>query len=78
MTPTPELSDAQKKGQRLFMTGMGLVMGGIILGGGIAMVFYFLSNRPAAMVAGLLAVLAIVAGVVVQFQGAKLLRSKPT
>jgi len=78
MTPTPEISDAQKKGQKLFMTGMGLVMGGLVFGGGLAMVFYFLGNRPAAMIAGLLAGLAIVAGIVVQFQGAKLLRSKPT
>ena len=31
MTPTPEISAAQKKGQKLFMTGMALVMGGMIV-----------------------------------------------
>ncbi len=76
MTPTPELSAAQKKGQKLFMTGMALVMGGLIFGGGLAMVFYFLGIRPAAMAAGLFGALLAVAGVWLQISGARLLRSK--
>jgi hypothetical protein len=78
MTPTPELSAAQKKGQKLFMTGMALVMGGMIFGGGLAMVFYFLGQRPAAMAAGLLGAGAAVVGVWLQISGARLLRSKST
>ena len=76
MTPTPELSAAQKKGQKLFMIGMALVMGGMIFGGGLAMVFYFLGQRPAAMAAGLLGAGFAMAGVWLQISGAKLLRSK--
>jgi hypothetical protein len=76
MTPTPELSAAQKKGQKLFMTGMALVMGGLIFGGGLAMVFYFLGIRSAAMAAGLFGALLAVAGVWLQISGARLLRSK--
>ncbi len=74
MTATPE----QKKGQTLFMTGMGLVMGGMIFGGGLAMVFYFLNVRIGAMVAIGLGVAAILAGIWLQAKGARLLRSKPT
>ncbi len=76
MTSTPEPTAAQKKGQKLFMTGMGLVMGGLIFGGGLAMVFYFLSIRPAAMAAGLIGVALAGAGIWLQLTGAKLLRSK--
>lgn len=75
---TPEISAAQKEGQKLFMTGMGLVMGGLILGGGLAMVFYFLSIRMGAIVSILIGVVAILAGIWLQAKGAKLLRSKPT
>ncbi|RYY99495.1 MAG: hypothetical protein EON61_18310 [Alphaproteobacteria bacterium] len=76
MTPTPDLSDAQKKGQKLFMTGAGLVMGGLIMGGGLAMVFYFLSIRMGAMVSILFGVAAILVGIWLQMRGAKLLSSK--
>ena len=76
MTPTPEISAAQKKGQKLFMTGMALVMGGLIFGGGLAMVFYFLNIRPAAMAAGLFGAALAVAGIWLQVSGARLLRSK--
>ncbi len=76
MTPTPELSLAQKKGQKLFMTGIALVMGGLTFGGGLAMVFYFLSIRPAAMAAGLFGAVLAVVGVWLQISGARLLRSK--
>ncbi|MDP3494127.1 MAG: hypothetical protein Q8R82_13535 [Hyphomonadaceae bacterium] len=76
MTPTPELSAAHKRGQKLFMTGMALVMGGLIFGGGLAMVFYFLNIRPAAMAAGLFGVALAVAGIWLQVSGARLLRSK--
>lgn len=76
MTPTPELSATQKKGQKLFMTGMGLVMGGMIFGGGLAMVFYFLNVRMGAMASILFGVAALVIGIWLQARGAKLLRSK--
>lgn len=76
MTPTPELSAAHKRGQKLFMTGMALVMGGLIFGGGLAMVFYFLGIRPAAMAAGLFGVALAGAGIWLQVSGARLLRSK--
>jgi uncharacterized membrane protein len=76
MTPTPDLSAAQKQGQKLFMTGMALVMGGLIFGGGLAMVFYFLSVRMGAYVSILIGVVAILIGIWLQVRGAKLLRSK--
>jgi len=76
MTPTPDLSEAQKKGQKLFMTGMGLVMGGLIFGGGLAMVFYFLNVRMGSYVSISIGVVAILAGIWLQMRGAKLLRSK--
>ena len=76
MTPTPDLSEAQKKGQKLFMTGMGLVMGGLICGGGLAMVFYFLNVRMGSYVSISIGVVAILAGIWLQMRGAKLLRSK--
>lgn len=76
MTPTPEISAVQKKGQKLFMIGMALVMGGLIFGGGLAMVFYFLNIRPAAMAAGLFGVALAGAGIWLQVSGARLLRSK--
>ena len=76
MTPTPDLSEAQKKGQKLFMTGMGLVMGGLIFGGGLAMVFYFLNVRMGSYVSISIGVVAILVGIWLQMRGAKLLRSK--
>jgi hypothetical protein len=74
MTATPE----QLKGQKLFMTGLGLVMGGLIFGGGLAMVFYFLGIRPAAIASGLIGASMALLGIWLQISGAKLLRSKPT
>ncbi len=71
MNATPE----QKKGQTLFMTGLGLVMGGCVFGGGLAMVFYFLNLRPAAIVAGLLGGAMVIAGIWLQMSGARLLRT---
>jgi hypothetical protein len=78
MTPTPELTADQRRGQTLFMTGMGLVMGGLIFGGGLAMVFYFLGVRMGAIASILIGLLAIVAGIWLQASGARLLRKKPT
>ena len=78
MTPTPDLSEAQKRGQKLFMTGMGLAMGGLIFGGGLAMVFYFLNVRMGSYVSISIGVIAILAGIWLQMRGAKLLRSKAT
>lgn len=76
MTTTPEQKpETLKKGQTLFMTGLGLVMGGCVFGGGLAVVFHFLSLRPAAIVAGLLAAVAVLIGVWLQVSGARLLRN---
>ena len=76
MTPTPEISAAQKKGQKLFMTGMALVMGGLIFGCGLALVVCFLHFRPAAVAAGGFGVVLAGAGIWLQVSGARLLRSK--
>ncbi len=58
------------------MTGMGLVMGGLIFGGGLAMVFYFLNVRMGAIASILIGLLAILAGIWLQAKGARLLRKK--
>jgi len=72
---TPD-ADRMKRGQRQFMTGLALVMGGMVFGGGLAMVFYFLGQRPGAIVCAVIGVGAILLGVVMQASAAKLLRSK--
>ncbi len=75
-----DAADAQaerfKKGQRQFMIGAGLVMFGLIFGGGLAMVFYFLGQRPGAIAAVVAGGVAILVGIVFQSRGAKLIRSK--
>ncbi len=58
------------------MTGMGLVMGGLIFGGGLAMVFYFLNVRMGAIASILIGLLAILAGIWLQASGVRLLRKK--
>lgn len=65
-----------EQGRRKFMLGAGLTMFGMIFGGGLAMVFYFLNIRVGAMVAIGLGLLAICLGIWFQAQGAKLIRSK--
>ena len=69
-------ADRLKKGQRQFMTGLALVMGGMVFGGGLAMVFYFLGQRPGAIVSAVIGIGAILLGVVMQASAAKILRSK--
>jgi hypothetical protein len=65
-----------EKGRRKFMLGAGLVMFGMIFGGGLAMVFYFLNIRTGAMVSIGAGLIAICFGIWFQAQGAKLIRSK--
>ena len=72
---TPD-ADRLKRGQRQFMTGLGLVMGGMVFGGGLAMVFYFLGQRPGAIVSAVMGVGAILLGILMQASAAKILRSK--
>jgi len=72
---TPD-ADRLKRGQRQFMTGLALVMGGIVFGGGLAMVFYFLGQRPGAIVSAVMGVAAILLGIIMQASAAKILRSK--
>ena len=66
-----------KKGQRQFMTGLALVMFGMVFGGGLAMVFYFLNQRTGAIVCAAAGIAAMCAGIYLQAAAAKLLRSKP-
>jgi hypothetical protein len=72
---TPD-ADRLKRGQRQFMTGLALVMGGMVFGGGLAMVFYFLGQRPGAIVSAVIGVGAILLGILMQASAARLLRSK--
>ena len=69
-------ADRQKKGQRWFMTGLALVMFGLIFGGGLAMVFYFLNQRPGAMICVTAGAIVVGAGVALQVAGGRLLRRK--
>jgi len=69
-------ADRLKRGQRQFMTGLALVMGGMVFGGGLAMVFYFLGQRPGAIVSAVIGIGAILLGVLMQASAAKILRSK--
>ncbi len=81
MTVEPAVSQSEadrlKKGQRQFMIGLAMVMLGMVFGGGLAMVFYFLNQRPIAIGAVVLAAAVMGAGIYMQASGAKLLRSKP-
>jgi drug/metabolite transporter (DMT)-like permease len=72
---TPD-ADRLKRGQRQFMTGLALVMGGMVFGGGLAMVFYFLGQRESAIICAAIGGVGVIAGVVMQASAAKLLRSK--
>ncbi|MFZ4685238.1 MAG: hypothetical protein ACOYMK_06465 [Hyphomonadaceae bacterium] len=72
---TPD-ADRLKRGQRQFMTGLALVMGGMVFGGGLAMVFYFLGQRPGAIVSAVIGVGAILLGILMQASAARILRSK--
>ena len=69
-------ADRLKKGQTRFMTGLAMVMLGMVFGGGLAMVFYFLGQRTGAMICAAVGVAVMGAGVYMQTSGAKLLRSK--
>ena len=79
MTAEPAASadaDRLKKGQRQFMTGLALVMFGLIFGGGLTMVFYFLNQRSGAIVCAIIGAGVMGAGIYLQAMGARLLRSK--
>ncbi len=78
MTAEPAAeTERLKKGQRQFMTGLALVMFGMIFGGGLAMVFYFLNQRTGAIICAATGVAVMGAGIVMQAAAAKALRSKP-
>ncbi len=72
---TPD-ADRLKRGQRQFMTGLALVMGGMVFGGGLAMLLYFLGQRPGAIVSAVIGVGAILLGILMQASAARILRSK--
>ena len=59
------------------MIGVALVLGGLIFGRGLAMVFYFLNQRTGAIACAMLGALAVISGMGLQGAAAKLLRSKP-
>ena len=71
-------SERLKKGQRWFMTGLALVMFGLIFGGGLAMVFYFLNQRTGAMICVAAGALLVGIGVALQIAGGRILRKKPS
>jgi uncharacterized membrane protein len=66
-----EQAERFKKAQRKFMLGAGLVMFGMIFGGGLAMVFYFLNLRLHGMVVGLLGAAVVLIGIFIQGAGAR-------
>ncbi len=79
MTAEPAASaeaERFRKGQRWFMTGMALVMFGLIFGGGLAMIFYFLNRRAEAILCVGAGAAVIVAGIVLQVAGGRLLGKK--
>ena len=59
------------------MTGLALVMFGMIFGGGLAMVFYFLNQRTGAIICAATGIAVMGAGIYLQAAAAKMLRSKP-
>lgn len=69
-------TDRLKKGQTRFMTGLAMVMLGMVFGGGLAMVFYFLNQRTGAIVCAIAGVAVMGAGIYLQMSGARMLRSK--
>jgi hypothetical protein len=71
-----EQAERFRKGQRQFMIGAGLVMFGMIFGGGLAMVFYFLGQRTPGMFAGLAGAAVVLIGIFIQGAGAKQIKSK--
>lgn len=78
MTAEPAAeTERLKKGQRQFMTGLALVMFGMIFGGGLAMVFYFLNQRTGAIICAATGIAVMGAGIYLQAAAAKMLRSKP-
>ena len=70
--------DRLKKGQRWFMAGLMMVMMGLIFGGGLAMVFYFLGQRPGAIVCVGIGAAVVAAGIALQVAGGRMLRKKPS
>lgn len=70
--------DRLRKGQRWFMTGLAMVMFGLIFGGGLAMVFYFLNQRPGAIICVGVGAAVVATGIVVQIAGGRMLRKKPS
>lgn len=66
-----EKAERFRKAQRKFMLGAGLVMFGMIFGGGLAMVFYFLNLRLHGMVVGLLGAGVVLGGIFIQGAGAR-------
>jgi len=73
-----ELSEEQalrfRKAQRQFLLGVGLVMFGMIFGGGLAMVFYFLNLRLHGVIAGLCGAAFVLGGMFIQAAGAQAVR----
>jgi hypothetical protein len=69
-------ADRLKRGQTRFMTGLAMVMFGMVFGGGLAIVFYFLGQRTGAIVCASAGVAVMGAGIFMQASAAKLLRSK--
>jgi len=58
------------------MTGLALVMFGLIFGGGLAMVFYFLNQRAGAIVCIGVGAAIVGTGIAFQVVGGRLLRKQ--
>ena len=69
-------ADRLKRGQTRFMTGLAMVMFGMVFGGGLAIAFYFLGQRTGAIVCASAGGAVMGAGIFKQVSAAKLLRSK--
>jgi hypothetical protein len=69
-------ADRLKRGQTRFMTGLAMVMFGMVFGGGLAMVFYFLGQRSGAVICAAAGVAVMGAGIYMQATGARMLRSR--
>lgn len=67
--------DAMQKGIRTVMVGLALTMSGMALFGGSAIALHFAGLREGSFIAAGLAIVAVVAGVVIQMSGVRAYRA---
>jgi hypothetical protein len=71
-----EKTEQFRKGQRQFMIGAALVMFGMIFGGGLAMVCYFMNLRTVGMFVGVGGAAVVLVGIFIQGAGARVIKGK--